>query len=492
MARRLAAVPEVAPRAIGLIRVSKMKDRTSISPETQQIAITDYSAGRGYQLTGWLEGLDESGSRARSAWWPRLDQAIAAVEAGEYDVIVVWEFSRAARNRLRWAMAIDRVETAGGRLESASERVDASTASGRLQRGVLAEFHTYRAEAIGESWKNAHAARIRAGKPANGKPRWGYRYDLAEKIHKPDPETGPVLADMYRRYVAGDSVYTLVRWLNAHGWRTQTGGLWSDRSLRRVLDSGFAAGKFMAHGELLDGVHEPLIDAKLWLAYEDARVRRRAAPPRRERSQYLLSGLVRCARCERPMVAGQFGHGHAPKYRCKTGKEQGPEACAGGYVMASYVEAEVKAKIEKLAKNMDERQAAALAVKAKRTAIRSDTRVVARQLARAEESLARLAVQNAEHPLPESVYQRAHRELLDQVDALEAELEGLERGARRAAVNPRVAAQKLLDVWDEWPVAQRRELLGQLVERVMVRTGRPKAHIDVVMTYREDELEEES
>lgn len=47
-----------------------------VSPEVQRVAIEDYAASRGYVVAGWLEGLDQSGSRARSAWWrgyPRLE-----------------------------------------------------------------------------------------------------------------------------------------------------------------------------------------------------------------------------------------------------------------------------------------------------------------------------------------------------------------------------------------------------------------------------------
>src|SRR6476660_7321680 len=148
----LRPVPESPPRVLGLIRVSKERDGV-VSPEVQRTAISDYSAARGYEITGWLEGLDESGSRARSAWWPRLDQAVAAVEAGEYDVIVVWKFSRTARHRLRWAVALDRVESAGGQLESATEQVDTTTSTGRFTRGMLAELNAFEAERIGEVWK---------------------------------------------------------------------------------------------------------------------------------------------------------------------------------------------------------------------------------------------------------------------------------------------------------------------------------------------------
>lgn len=457
-----------------------------VSPEVQRAAISDYCARHGYVIEGWLEGIDESGSRARSAWWPRLDQAAAAVEAGEYDVLVVWKYSRVSRNRLRWAVALDRVESAGGRVESATEQVDATTSTGRFTRGMLAELQAFEAERIGEVWKEVHARRVRSGKPSTGKPKWGYVYDRAEKLHKPDPVTGPVLADLYRRYVAGESFYALVRWLNGHGYQTLEDNPWGDVVLRRVMDSGFAAGLFMSGGELHQGVHDALIDQATWQAYQDARTRRRAAPSRRERSQYVLSGLVRCHRCGNPMVAGQFGEARQPKYRCKAAHSYGPEVCSGGYVMARLLESHVLDWLQGIATDVETRRAAALAATAQRAQIRTDVRVVARQLVKAEESLARLAVQNASTPLPPSVYRQAYDELSAQVTALRDEVEGLERDQRRVVEKPRLAARRLLDGWDVDPVAQRRELLGQLVDRVEVLTGAPRAQVDVVGVWERD------
>ena len=317
MTSRLRSVPDPTPRALGVIRVSKEREGM-VSPEIQQNSIEAYAAARGYEIVDWVEGIDESGSRDRSAWWPTLERAVAAVEAGTYDVLVVWKFSRVARHRLRWATAIDRIEAAGGQIESATEQFDTTTSSGRLARGMVGELNAFMAEQIGESWKEAHARRVRTGRPHSGKPKWGYVYDRAEKVHRPDPVTGPVLTDIYRRYVAGESFFSLARWLNAHGYRTTLDGLWRDVTLRRMMDSGFASGQFLHQGELHPGVHEPLITPALWQAYLDARHVRRGAPPRRERSQYLLSGLIRCSRCGGPMNGGTFGSPRrVAKYRCR-------------------------------------------------------------------------------------------------------------------------------------------------------------------------------
>lgn len=488
MTSRLRAVPDPPRRlrALSLIRVSKER-LGMVSPEIQRTAITDYAQVRGYEVVAELEGLDESGSRTRSAWWARLDQAVGMVEAGQVDVVLVWKFSRAARHRLKWATALDRIEQAGGQLESATEQIDASTAVGGLARGMLGEINVFEARRTGEGWKEAHANRVGKGKPATGKPKFGYVYDLEEQLHVPDPVTGPVLADLYRRYVAGESVYQLVRWLNGHGHKTTAGGVWSDRSLRRVLDSGFASGRFMAGGDskrgiaptLHDGVHQALIDEDLWQAYQDARGLRRARPARSERSQYLLSGLVRCTRCGGPMVAGQYGRARRPKYRCKNGKESGPEVCTGGYVMAGFVEDQVFGWLQEQAADVDTARDAAAAAGVRRTSVEDEVTRLSRQLASVEASLQRLVVSQAKDPVPDSVYKAARAELEEEHAGLVESLESSQREVRRSVLDPGAVARGLVESWETRPVEHRREVLRSLVRAVWVTTGRPRAEVVV-------------
>jgi len=468
---RLRAVPEHAERALALIRVSKDREGT-ISPEIQRTAIADYCAARGYEILDEVEGLDESGSRARSAWWPTLERAVAAVEAGEYDVLVTWKYSRIARQRLKWATAIERVEAAGGRIESATEQLDTSTSAGRFARGMLGELNAFYAETIGEGWKEAQSRRISSGRPASGKGRWGYTYDTAEKIHVVDPVTGPVLAELYRRYVAGESFYNLVRWLNSNGHRTQADQPWTLYKLRRVMDTGFGSGHFIVHGELHRGIHEPVIDDDLWQAYQDSRARRRTAPPRRERSQYLLSGLVRCGRCKRSMTAGVVTSS-GPQYRCKSSNQSGPLSCTGGYVNAVYLEDAVFAWLQDLAEDVDRSRDAELQAKAHRTTVQHDAARLARQIQRSEEALSRLAIQHAETPLPPAVYRRAYAELNDQLIQMREAHDAAGRDHRRAVVDPAEVARGLLADWETTPVARRRQVLETLLKHVLVLSGRP-------------------
>src|SRR6185437_8859213 len=189
------------PRAISYIRVSTAHD-DMVSPDIQRAANQRWAESCGYQIVKEIPDLDLTGR-----FWKRrrAEEAVGLVEAGEADVILVWKWSRLARNRLDWALALDRVERAGGRLESSTEPVDTSTSTGRFTRGMLAELAAFESDRIGDVWKDVHRRRTSAGLPANGRPRFGYQ--VIDGQFTPDPETGPLLAELYRRFISGESFY---------------------------------------------------------------------------------------------------------------------------------------------------------------------------------------------------------------------------------------------------------------------------------------------
>jgi len=474
---RLAPVPDTPPRAVIYTRQSVARD-DSVSLQLQETACRDHCDRHGYEVVAVLADPGISGRTWRR---PGVVRTLAMVEDGTADVVVLWRWSRLSRSRRDWALAIDRVDAAGGRIESATEPVDTSTASGRLARGMLTEIAAWDSEVKGEQWREAHARRLDAGLPHTGKARFGYVYDRAAKLHRPDPVTGPFLAEAYRRYVAGESVYALVRWLNAEGVPTVTGCPWRDRALRRVLDAGFAAGRITYGERVVEGVHERLVDADTWAAYLAARRARRARPARTERSEYLLSGLLRCARCGASMAAGQFGEHRQPKYRCSAGKETGVHA--GGYVLAAFVERAVLDWLAGLAGDVEAAAAAHAATAAAATASRADTARLARDVAALDAQLVALTRQLAAGLVPDAAYAAARDEILAARADAAGRLEAAEDRARAVAARPGAAARDLLADWDLLPVAVRREALRALIARVEVTCGRPRAAVRVVPAW---------
>lgn len=124
---------------------------------------------------------------------PRFQEVIDA----RADVVVVYRWSRLSRRKLDALQLIELL----GRVESASESVDVSTAGGRMSRGMHLQIAEYESDVKSEQFKEAQARRIAAGLPSSGQARFGYR--RVGRGFEPDPGTGPLLADMYRRYATG-------------------------------------------------------------------------------------------------------------------------------------------------------------------------------------------------------------------------------------------------------------------------------------------------
>ncbi|MBF4549707.1 recombinase family protein [Pseudoclavibacter sp. VKM Ac-2888] len=466
--RHLKAVSSATaqPRAVLYLRQSTHREE-SISLEVQESAARAYCSKHGYDVVA-VEA--DPGISGRTWKRPAVQRVMSLIETREADVIVLWRWSRLSRSRLDWAVAADRCDMAGGRIESATEPNDPS-AAGRFARGVMTELAAFESERIGEGWKEAHARRVAMGVPANGKRRFGYE-SSRETGFTPHPIEGPILAETYRRYNSGESLYSLIEWLQAGPTRTLRGNAWSQTTLRRVLDSGFAAGYFTRHEELLKGAHEALITEEQWQQYLEARERRRGHGGG-ERSTYALSGLVRC-------VCGSRMHGsretnNRPRYRCAAAKER--RTHEGGYVSGPLVEAEVHAwLIEQNDQWVRQATAASLSQGPAVRPVADPTSRIRADLARLDIRMDTL-VDRLLDGIPQDAFERAR-------DRIESERAGLERELRTVGVRARKAPvtilPALLERWDDLGPREKRELLASVIDHVLIGPGRPQASITII------------
>jgi DNA invertase Pin-like site-specific DNA recombinase len=463
--------PPKGLRAILYLRQSTYREE-SISLELQEHEGRTYAQRNGYQVVA-VEA--DPGISGRTWKRPAVQRVMDMIESHQADVIVLWKWSRLSRSRLDWAVAADRVESAGGRIESATEPIDTSTSTGRFARGMLTEFAAFESERIGDVWRESHSRRIRNGLPANGKQRFGYIYERG-KGFTPHPLESPVLGETFRRYIGGESVYSLIQWLNdgptrpASGYGVKTDGLWSDRTLRRVMDSGFAAGLINSHGELIPGAHEPIITGEEWDAYREARQRRRKYR-RTERSEYVFSGLVWCV-CGSKMHAGQFGAQRTPKYRCKDAHEK--RTHAGGYVSQTVVEQAVLDHLETVAGELNKRITEGATQPRPRK--QSSTLHIDRQLALLAGKMDTLAEKLINPGIPHDTYIRMRDRYETERQALETQRLSItvEESFTPAAIIP-----DLLGNWDLMTVPEKREILRALITRITVTPGHPKATIEI-------------
>lgn len=470
-------------RALALIRVSKDRDGLT-SPEVQRHAIEAHAAANGIDIVDWVEGIDESGSRARSAWWPRLDQAIARMEQREFNTIIVWKYSRTARNRLKWATALDRVDALGGAIISVTEPIDTETASGKFARGMLGELSAYQADLISESWKEAHDRRLRDGKPATGRARFGYTRDRDADTYEINPSEAPAVIELFTKVIGGYGMAWLTRWLNDSGHRTSRGNLWYPRNLRKYMDHGFPAGLIYANGTLHPGAHEPIIDRETWEAYLAVRATAVASPRGAAR---MASGLLRCT-CGGGMMASRTTGGDST-YACAR-RSRGDDSCTvrssiGRHLVEQYVTewvACLPAKIDVLIEaERRHREQRARSIE--------DRDAIERRIGRTEQRLATLTMRLVDEKVSQQAYDVASVKL-------EVELRDLRARHLRAAPAPSASSWAHIPAMAEGfpqlsPPAQN-QVLRSIVRRINIAPtarmgpGTWRERIDVVPKWAPD------
>lgn len=490
---------------IGYVRVSMLKEE-QISPEIQKTAVTNWAQRTGRKIVRWVIDLDATGRDFHR----KIMEAIAGVEAGEAKEIAAWKYNRFGRNRTGNAVNLARLHNVGGELQSATEDIDATTAIGKLQRGMLLEFAAFESDRTGEQWAEAHEHRRSRGLPAHGRARFGYT--LRGRIPDPlqphrtirapqdgperyeiDPTTGPVLAELYRRYTAGEGARPLVAWANAAGFHSTKGRPWSTSTLLRYLDTGFGAGLIKTHDPdcgcanasrcrritYLPGAHEPVITPQEWDAYRRRRARVGALPPRARVTIYPLTGRIWCGHCEATMTVGEHKGVKAARYNCSAYMRKGQ--CGSRSVQRARVEELVLGVLAQWATDIeaDPGSAPAPALEPQ-----IDVSGLQAQIGRLDAALDRLTRQLALELVPEESYKRTRDELLAERAQLACQVEELQRPAPRSRQAYVPVIRALVEEWPTLEGGERRELVAELIESVWVfRTDPRTAWLEITSTW---------
>jgi DNA invertase Pin-like site-specific DNA recombinase len=450
-------VPTPRSRAVLYLRQSTYRE-DSISLELQETAGREYCARLGYDVV--RVEADEGISGRRWSNRPAVQRVMQMIDARQADVIVVWKWSRLSRNRLDWAVAIDEVEQHGGRVESATEPVDTSTSTGRLARGMLAEFAAFESERIGDTWRETHRRRLASGLPHTNTPRFGYQLG-DDGIFHPDPDTGPVLRRMYLDYVAGAGLREIAKDLNRRGITSVRGNPWTEVTVSSCLSSGFGAGLLNTKNAHIPGAHEPVITKDQWEAFLSTKRRRHTRGERPRESRYLLRGLVICTECGHRMY-GKRVRGRYSYYECRWSAD-------GFHPANSISQLRLDDMVHRWTETWQQRLTAAIQGVPSPAPI-MDAPSVENRLSRLTTQLDRLTMGWTKGLVPDDAYQTAVGEITAERERLQQERD--EVGRRRAAREAqRATVATVVGEWGRYTAPQLNRILATVIDEIRVRPG---------------------
>lgn len=274
------------------IRVSTARqDQEGYSIPLQKERLIAYCKAKGWVVSGVFVDPGHSGSSLER---PGMEAMMAEVEAGKYDVVLVYKLDRLSRSQKDTLYLIEDIFMANNTdFVSMQESFDTSTIYGRAMVGILSVFAQMERETIAERTLMGRTGRAEEGLwHGGGTDPLGYDYtDGSLVVNKAEAEQIRMVYDLY---LDGWPVSEISR--KMEGYKTKHGD-WSHTStVGNVLDNPLYAGYVHFDGVLVKGKHDAIISEAKNRAVKMRRERLRRAASYSE-SRYMLTGLLHCDFC---------------------------------------------------------------------------------------------------------------------------------------------------------------------------------------------------
>lgn len=216
---------------------------------------------------------------------PEMKRLIREIEEGMIECVVVVKLDRLSRSQKDTIYLLEDVFEANDvGFISLNENFDTTTPYGKAMVGILSVFAQYERENIRERTQMGMTERIKTGKWRGTQPPFGYDYNPGDDVLVPNKDAETV-RKIFELYKEGYSTYALAKMFDMKG----------DKQVSDILSRVTYIGKLKYKDDIVDGLHEPLVDKKLFDEVQELRKTRTRATS--HNSNYLLTGLMYCGIC---------------------------------------------------------------------------------------------------------------------------------------------------------------------------------------------------
>lgn len=314
------------------IRVSTDR-QDELSPDAQKRLLLDYARENDIIVTEdsiyWEIGI--SGRKTDNR--PAFRQMIATAKSPEhpYDMILVWKFSRFARNQEESIVYKSLLKKSSVEVVSVSEPLPDGIMGGLIERILEWMDEYYSIRLSGEVMRGMTEKAMRGGYQAN--PPLGYdrEKDKTPTVNETEAAIVRMIFQMFTEEHM--SLTAIAKRLNLGKYPTKRGAHWNVTHLRYLLGNPFYIGKVRwnyatrLNGKrpkdesewiIADGVHEPLIDEPTF--QKAAELLKKSANTGwihgHMPAKHWISGMLRCGSCGGPMTYSSETKRNKAAYRC--------------------------------------------------------------------------------------------------------------------------------------------------------------------------------
>lgn len=295
-------------RAVIYIRYSSHKQQGNFSIEYQHDECMKYLERKGYKFI--KQYVDEAQTGKKVAGRDAFHRMIRDAEAGKFDRIIVFSFSRSFRNtRDALNYIMDMQEKSDVQWESVIEPIDMSNPHGKFSATNLFSFHELQSDITAAHVRSSMYVAAQQGYYLGGFVPYGYKLQgtgefsrgKERKRYTPHETEAENVIRMFEMYADGCSLTQVQEAMKARGAKGRRGGSMGDQTIARILKNEFYIGtrEYTVKGYeplKMENAVPAIISPELW-ARVQARHAAQIPKPRRTKRLYSLTGKIYCAKC---------------------------------------------------------------------------------------------------------------------------------------------------------------------------------------------------
>lgn len=301
---------------------------------------------------GWrIVAHEEDRSTGTKLERPGLQAALRLAREHKIDLLLVYRVDRLSRKVRQLAQLADELDKLGVALKSATEPFDTGAAAGRMMLQMLAVFAEFEHATIVDRVTAGIERRAKEGRWATGKLPFGYRRNDQKHV-VPDEREAPIVRRVFALYTVDRLGTTSIARLLTDEQAPAPARGWQPAVVQWVLENEAYLGRVHWRGQSYPGLHEPLVDEQTFAAAQ-ALLKQRGDDltlRRGNRSDFLLSGVIRCGRCKRAYIGmSAKGNGGLYHYYACSGRQKlGRRGCDGERLNRDKLETAVLDQLARL------------------------------------------------------------------------------------------------------------------------------------------------
>jgi site-specific DNA recombinase len=316
------------------IRVSTGKQE-ELSPDSQKRLILDHAKSNGIVIPEEYIFMENGISGRKADKRPQFQKMIALAKSGKFEVILLWKFSRFARNQEESIVYKSMLKKVNVDVISVSEPLVDGPFGSLIERIIewMDEFYSIRLS--GDVTRGMTEKAMRGGYQC--RPPLGYMVPHHNATPVIVPEEAEIVKMIFDTYINTNmSTYQIAKKLNTMGYKTSRNKNFESRSLQYILDNPCYAGyvrwnrtenatntiKPEDEWIVRDGKQEAIISKEIFESAQERRKKDYNPGIKRpsETYKHWLSGVLKCSACGQTLVVfrrkSRYGNNIYTHFRC--------------------------------------------------------------------------------------------------------------------------------------------------------------------------------